>query len=406
VRSRAVERAHRLGRIVVVILLVEFLDEFVYGAREAAWPIIRADLGLSYAQVGLLLGIPNVVGNLIEPFLGILSDVWRRRALVLGGGIVFALALLLTALSQGFVVLLASFVLFYPASGAFVSLSQAALMDLEPARREQNMARWTFAGSVGVVAGPLALGAAIWLGLGWRGVFAAFAVLTAAVVAAVWRVPYVSANPQVPQGENSGIPYPRLVGAGLLAAVRALRRGEVLRWLILLESSDLMLDVLLGFLALYMVDVAGASEMQAAAAVAVWSGVGLVGDLLLIPLLERVQGVRYLRVSALIELILFPAFLLASGYGAKLVLLGALGCFNSGWYAILQAGLYAAMPGQSGAALAVKNVSGLVGGSIPLALGLIAQQFGLSVAVWLLLLGPIALLLGLPRGGLRNVAVD
>ncbi len=47
------------------------------------------------------------------------------------------------------------------------------------------------------------------------------------------------------------------------AALSALRRGEVLRWLVLLQFSDLMLDVLLGFLALYFVDVAGLTR---------WSG--------------------------------------------------------------------------------------------------------------------------------------
>ncbi len=78
----------------LTLLAIEFLDEFVFGAREAAWPLIRTDLGLSYAQVGLLLGLPSLVSSIVEPFLGILGDVWRRRVLVLGGGVVFALALL------------------------------------------------------------------------------------------------------------------------------------------------------------------------------------------------------------------------------------------------------------------------------------------------------------------------
>jgi len=99
----------------------------------------------------MLLGVPGIVGSLVEPFLGILDDAWKRRALVLGGGVVFSLALLLTGLSQGFPLLLLSFILFYPASGAFVSLSQATLVDIDPVRHEHNMARWTFAGSVGVV---------------------------------------------------------------------------------------------------------------------------------------------------------------------------------------------------------------------------------------------------------------
>ncbi len=377
---------------VVTLLVIEFLDEFVYGAREAAWPLIRDDLGLSYAQIGLLLGVPSVVGNLIEPFLAILGDVWRRRVIVLGGGSVFAAALGLTALSRSFAPLLFSFILFYPAAGAFVSLSQATLMDLDPARHEHNMARWTFAGSLGVVAGPLALGAAAALGGSWRGLFLALVVLSVALLAAAWRMPFPDGRPGVTHFDRGAF------SGGLRAAAAALRRGAVVRWLALLEFSDLMLDVLLGFLALYMVDVAGVTPLRAGTTVAVWTGVGLLGDFLLIPLLERVRGLSYLRISAALELILFPAFLLAPGFWPKLIAVGLLGLFNSGWYAILQAGLYSAMPGQSGTALAVKNVSGLAGGLIPLALGLIAQRFGLPAAMWLLLLGPVALLLGLPRG--------
>ena len=106
---------------------------------------------------------------------------------------------------------------------------------------------------------------------------------------------------------------------------KALRRGDVLRWLTLLAFSDLMLDVLLGYLALYFVDVTGVSSAQAATAVAVWTGVGLLGDLLLIPLLARVPGLRYLRVSTMLELVLLPAFLLVPSFAGKLVLLGCWG---------------------------------------------------------------------------------
>jgi FSR family fosmidomycin resistance protein-like MFS transporter len=185
--------------------------------------------------------------------------------------------------------------------------------------------------------------------------------------------------------------------AGFKGALSSLRRGEVLRWLVLLEFSDLMLDVLLGFLALYFVDVARLSPGQAALGVAVWTGVGLLGDFLLIPLLERVKGLDYLRVSVLLELLLFPAFLLVPNLAVKFILLGLLGLFNSGWYAILQGRLYSTMPGQSGTVMTVGNVVGLFGKVLPFGIGLAAQAWGLGSAMWLLLLGPVALLVGLPR---------
>ncbi len=183
----------------------------------------------------------------------------------------------------------------------------------------------------------------------------------------------------------------------LKAVPSALRRGEVLRWLVLLQFSDLMLDVLLGFLALYFVDVGGTSAAQASMAVAVWTGVGLLGDFLLIRLLDHVDGIRYLRLSAVVELVLFVAFLGLRSFGAKLGVLALLGFFNAGWYSILQARLYATMPGRSGTLLAVYNVFGLVGALLPWALGVIAQRVDLQAAMWLLCLGPVALLVGLPR---------
>lgn len=378
----------RVSQFTLTLLTIEFLDEFVFGAREAAWPLIRTELGLSYAQIGLLLSLPGLTGSFVEPVLGILGDVGKRRVLVLGGGLVFAAALLLTALSQGFLVLLFSFILFYPASGAFVSLSQATLMDNDPSRREQNMARWTFAGSLGVVVGPVALSAAAALALGWRGLFLFFTGMSLGLVGVVRRFSF-SDVPTLAKGTS--------FLEGVRAALQALRRREVLRWLALLEFSDLMLDVLLGFLALYFVDVVGTTPAQAGVAVAVWTGLGLLGDLLLIPLLERVPGLRYLRWSVAIELVLFPAFLLAPNTWTKLVLLGLLGFFNAGWYSILMARLYAAMPGQSGTVMTVGNVFGLVGQFIPLGLGLAAEQFGLRSALWLLLAGPAALLVGIPR---------
>ncbi|MGQ0603056.1 MAG: MFS transporter, partial [Anaerolineales bacterium] len=190
-------------------------------------------------------------------------------------------------------------------------------------------------------------------------------------------------------------PHDSLV-AGFRAALRALTRRDVLRWLILLECADFMMDVLLGFLALYVVDVAGGTPEQGALAVAVWTGVGLFSDFLIIPLLERVRGLTYLRFSAAMMLVLFPAFLIVPSFPAKLVCLALMGLFNAGWYAILQGQLYSSLPGQSGTVIAVDALFGIATGFIPAVLGWVAEQYSLSAMMWLLLLGPVALVIGLP----------
>ena len=325
---------------------------------------------------------------------GILGDVRDRRVLIRGGGVMFALALLLIASSGGLVALLTALMLLNPASGAFVSLSQATLVDIDGGDRELDLARWALAGSLGVVAGPLLLSAASRLELGWRAPFVLLAVSTLGLLAVVWRAPATATR----NGDTHPVLWRAFVH-GLSGAIRSLRRREVLRWLVLLEFADLILDVLLGFLALYFVDVVGMSSAQAALAVAVWTGVGLAGDAVIIAVLKRVSGERYIRASAVAVLFVLPAFLLVNALLAKLALLGALGLLNSGWYSILKSRLYASMPGQSATVLTVSNVSGLVGSLLPLSVGLVAERFGLDVAMWLLLAAPVAVLVGVRKPG-------
>ena len=114
----------------------------------------------------------------------------------------------------------------------------------------------------------------------------------------------------------------------------------------------------------------------------------------LIPLLGLVRSLTYLRTSAAVTLLLFPIFLLVPSYGAKLVLLGLMGLANSGSYAILKGQLYSALPGQSGTVMAIDSGFSLIAGATPAWLGWVAQRAGLPVTMWLLLLGPIALLIG------------
>ena len=393
--SRPAVTARALRRVTFIFLAIEFLDELVDGSGQAAWPLIRLDLGLSYTEIGLLLAVPKLVGNLVEPPLALLGDTGHRRAIILAGGVVFALSLVFVAASYSFAFLLLALALFNPAAGAFVSLSQAALMDSAPARREQNMARWAFAGSLGIVAGSLAINATVSLaGASWRAWFGVMAAVSLLVVAFARR--FIFDAPAAVSSAASRHEHVSL-RQGARDALGALGRGEVRRWLLLLEFSDLMLDGLHGFLALYFVDVVGMNDARAALAIAVWTGVGLGGDFLLIPLLERVRGLSYLRLSACVMLCLFPAFLLAPGVPAKLVLLGLIGLTNAGWYSILKAQLYSALPERSGAVLALNNVSGLVGVLIPFALGLFAERFGLGRMMWLLLAAPLALLCAIPR---------
>jgi MFS transporter, FSR family, fosmidomycin resistance protein len=356
---------------------VVFADELAGGVQGAALPEIQHGLGLSYAGVGLLTSLPIMVGGLLELPLGFFS---QRRVAVLCGGAVFVLCLGGAAFAWSLPQLLACFIAFYPVSGAFVSLTQAGLMDAFPQRRAHVMARWDLAGNVGAVAGPGLLMAVLQAGGDWRAAYLVLAGLSAVVWTGVWR--------RGPVGEE------RVSGSRLGAVAAAFRETDAARWLVLLQVADLLVDVTTGFVAVYLVDVAHATPSVAALAVAIRLAAALGGDAVLVVVLEHVSDVTALRLSAIAASLLYPAFLLAPGLALKLTALAAVSAVTAWWYPILNARLYGALPGRSSVAVTLTTAASMAGGLGPLAIGFAAGRVGLAWALGGLVIVPLLVLAG------------
>jgi MFS transporter, FSR family, fosmidomycin resistance protein len=172
----------------------------------------------------------------------------------------------------------------------------------------------------------------------------------------------------------------------------ALRDWGTVRWLVLLQVADLLVDVFTGFLALYLVNVGHLRPAMAALAIAIRLGAALAGDAALIVVLERVRDLTVLRVSAVAAALLYPGFLLVPGIAAKLALLAVLSAASAPWYPLLQARLYGSLPGRSSVAVTLSSAAGMAGGLGPLAVGLAAQAFGLGWALAGLTAVPLAVL--------------
>jgi FSR family fosmidomycin resistance protein-like MFS transporter len=375
-----------------LFMLIEFFDELNYGVGNAALPALRTDLGISYVQVGLLLGLPGIINTFIEPLLMLLGDTRFRKPIMLGGGLAIALSLVVIASTRSFPLMLAAMVIGFPASGAFVSLSQATLMDLNPGREPQMMARWTVAGSVANLIGPLVLAGGFALGFGWRWAYFGMAIICLVLVGMTWlrHIP-------VPQ-RTEVAQQTKPVGNHLLQGLwEAVRNPQLMRWMVLLQFSDLLLDVLTGYLALYFTDVIGLTVAQASLMVSVLMLAGLVSNIVLIPLLEKYPGRNLVRLSAGVTGILYAAWLLVPWLWAKIGLIILIKLVTLGWYEVLQGEAFATVPGRSGTVMAINSVIGVLGGGISFFVGWVAAQAGLPAAMWILLVGPVTLVLFVPR---------
>ncbi|MBI5035216.1 MAG: MFS transporter [Chloroflexi bacterium] len=383
-------------RVSILILYgVELLDELIYGLQGAILPYLRDDLALSYTEVGLLFTIPGLVSIVGEPFMGLLADTRHRRTLVVSGIVATAIGLFLTGIGQTFWLILFAFTILYIASGAYVTLSQATLIDRDPSRAEQTMARWTLLGSIGVAIAPLLVTALFYLGYGWRGLY-----LSLAGVAGFYTFLLLRQRFDQHAGAEKLV-APRELWNNLIAALRS---RELIRWIVITELADLMLDKLLEVTGLYFHDVVGVDLGAASGAVAVSTTAGLVGNFLLVPALEKVSSLRVLRISAIVVLIAFIAFMLVPIVWLKFVLIGVIAFATTGWYPILRGKTYAALPGQSGVIVSVTALGNVSSVFVPVIVGRLADMFGLEWAMWIFLLGPISLIVGLPKesGTLTN----
>ncbi len=324
----------------------------------------------------------------------LLGDTCARKALIIVGGLGMAFSAALVAGAHSFETILLAEIISFPSSGAFVTLSQATLMDLNPGREPHMMARWTASGSLANLIAPLVLAGGFALAFGWRWMYAALAVGGLLLTLVTATRPF----PIHPQAVSQASPGKRLLIQGLLRNLWEMCRNlSLLRWLGLLEISDLLLDMFSGYVALYFADVMGLSPVQTSLALTLLMLVSLVSDLALIPLLERFAGRAIVRFTAFWACPIYLAFLLAPWPLVKVGLALLVRLSTLGWYPVLEGEAYAAANGRSATMKAVQSLGGLAAGAMAASIGWVAGRAGLQTAMGLLLIGPLCLFAFVPR---------
>jgi MFS family permease len=154
------------------------------------FPLIRADFGVSYTELGLALTVFNLTSAVFTPPAGYLVDRTGARVVLLGGLLIGAAALAGAALLPSFWGFVAMFALLGLGNTVYHPADYALLArHIEPRRMGQAYSIHTFAGMVGSAAAPPTLLLLANL-FGWRGAYfasAAFGVAAALVLAAYWR---------------------------------------------------------------------------------------------------------------------------------------------------------------------------------------------------------------------------
>jgi predicted MFS family arabinose efflux permease len=374
--------------LVAALVLVRFADEWTTFLPAGALEPIRRDLDLSYAQVaGVLVALSG--GGIVGTFLIIAADYVSRRVIASLGAATYGLAMIAFGVGHSLPLLLAAAFAWGAASDAFVHGAEVALVDLADEALGKTLARMNAWAAVGDLLGPLTLGAAALLGLGWRGAF------LGGGVAMLGYAAWLGAQRFPPPHPPEKLPNP------FAGVWRIARDREVLLLAILLGLFGLLDEPLDGFMIAYFERVRGWSPALAAAPVVA----GLVGGMAGFAAFERIAGERSPRRVVLICTVAMIATLPAAIFLPDLPLQMAAafvdGVAGAVLYTTLESVVLALRPGQAGATSAVVSAVGTAGMGFPALVGALADARGLGAGLALYAAVP-ALILVLAAGWRRS----
>jgi MFS family permease len=386
---------------------VALTDEVWSGVAVVAAPDVEREHGLEHGGYALIVfALPMLGGALLEAALSLISDRYPRRRAVRLASLATAGALVLCALATEAAGLAIGLLLAGTASGVACAAAKAELLLTAGVSGERAMARWVLFGALGDVLTPLFVALVLGAGDSYRTAFlaaAALALLEALLVAP----PAPAASRAVADGAHADAGGQAHAEADapsepLLVALRAgIHQRELWLWLLGAGLCSLLDELVVALAALHAERDLGASSALAVACVTGASAGAVIGAWITERLLTRVAPDRVLlgSVAATLPALLAVVWAPSVGWlGAALVVLGAT---TVPQYALLEAKAYAALPGRPGVVSALAQVFVVIDIGGPLALGLLADAFGLSAALACLAVQPLGLLVVLLRSAPR-----
>ena len=394
-----------------VLFATALLDELTTGLLVVALPLLRDRLHLSYAEAGLIFTVGALSSVLLEPPITLAADRRPLRLPILAGMLSLTAGYVLAGLAPNYALLLVAVALIFPANGTAVGLSQSALIDAAPPHHAApTMTRWTLISGVGDLLAPLGVGVGVAAGMGWTALclVAGGLWLTSALVLAPARFPAAHEAFQGAPADAAAEDDDEAKG-GLRRRLRDLRLAlgdrALLRWAAISTLATTLDEVFLAFAALYLHDRLHASQEAVSVVIAVAVGAGLAALILLDRLGQRTSGWRLLPWMAALALAGVALLLVVPTVQLAALALAVVAFAAAGWYPLAQAAAYATRPGRA----ALVRTVGLLGDPLEIVLpgltGLVAARFGLTAALAFLALGPLAMLLLLPRQRQRSPRV-
>jgi MFS family permease len=185
-------------RVVAAVSAAHFVSHYYIILLAPLLPVVRAEYGVSYTEIGLAFAVFNIVSAALQTPAGFLVDRLGARALLVAGLVIGSSAFVVAGLVDSFWVLIAMFAVAGVGNTVYHPADYALLSHHVPSDRiGQAFSVHTFAGMLGsaVAPGSLLVMQSLW---GWRGAFigaGTLGIAVAAILLAMRDYPATGANP-------------------------------------------------------------------------------------------------------------------------------------------------------------------------------------------------------------------
>jgi FSR family fosmidomycin resistance protein-like MFS transporter len=368
-------------KILLVLSFGHLATDICQSALPAILPLLKAKLLLNYKMTTAILLASNVTSSVIQPLFGYLSDQKEKAFLLPLGCVCAGLGLSFVSMPDHYVSILLLVIISGLGIAAYHPEGFRTARFFTGDKMATGMAVFTVGGNIGLALGPItALFIITHFGLDYLPLMLLLSLIFLSLL--LWtRRSLVQARP-VPVSQGGSLiqnPKGAYLSVGLLVAAVIMRSWTHFG--------------LMTFIPLYYIDYLKGDPLYAGTLVSVFLGGGAVGTLVGSPLADRWGHKLYLILSMALTSVLCPLILMTHGF-MLFVSLGAIGMALISSFTVTMVMAQESLPRNLGVASGLMAGFAIgTGGLGAYILGVIADHFGLPMALKSIMFLPLAGLL-------------
>ena len=376
IAEHAPVRAHANMKLIGLLALGHLVIDVNQGSLSALLPFLKNAHALTYAQAATIVLAANLTSSIIQPLFGYLSDQFARRWLLPVSILLSGLGLALTGIAPSYTAIVALVVVTGLGVAAGHPEGYKTATGVAGDRKVTALSWFSLGGNVGIALGPPVITALIaTVGLaGTLGMLGPSVLMAALILAALPLINRSAAAPRAAAARTHGVNMPGAMA--LLILVVTIRSWTTLGFTT--------------FVPFFYTDVLKQDPRMVGPLLFVFLGGGAIGTLFAGPIADRL-GVRpFIQWVFLVALPFGVLFMLTDGV-LRFVMLGIFGGILTASFSVAVVLAQSYLPRNAGMAsgLIVGFAIGTGGVAVTL-LGVIADHHGLTTALWISALLPIA----------------